>query len=238
MPKNGRPFYWLERVFWNLHSYTWDDYLQLPETREGIQATVAWLTSYGQRDNERVLDVGCGTGNYALALAEVGFDVVGIDFAPGMLNKARTKAARLPQASVTFEQADLNRDLPFLANSFDQAICVVALQCVADPPHFLQEIRRVLKPDGLFLVVVADSSQTAAPKKKLKTTLPRLIFWKLKALASKSRRVRKYTRNELMALLTSAGFDVVEERVHPGTIALVGRVQGRRREAVDKEMKE
>ena len=229
MLKNSRPFYWLERMFWNLHSYTWDDFLQLPETREGIQATVAWLASYRQRDNERVLDIGCGTGNYALALAEVGFDVVGIDFAPGMLKKARAKAAQLPQASVTFEQADFNRALRFLANSFDRVICVVAFQCVANPPRFLREIRRVLKPDGLFLVVVGDSSQTAAPKpkKKLKTTLPRLIFWKLKALASKSKRVRKYTRNELMALLTSAGFDVVEDRVYPGTIALLSRVRGR-----------
>ncbi|MGA9351313.1 MAG: methyltransferase domain-containing protein [Anaerolineae bacterium] len=227
MPKNRRPFYWLERVFWSLHSYTWDDYLQLPETREDIQATVAWLTSYRRRDNERVLDIGCGTGNYALALAEVGFDVVGIDFALGMLKKASTKAARLPQASVTFEQADFNRDLRFPAKSFDHVICIHALQCVASPPRFLREIRRVLKPDGLFLVMAVDSSQTAALKKKLKTTLPRLIFWKLKVLASRSKRARKYTRDELMVLLASVGFDVVEERVYPGTIALMGRARGR-----------
>ncbi len=84
----------------------------------------------------------------------------------------------------------------------------------------------MLKPDGRFLIVAVSSSQTAAPKKKLKTTLPRLIFWKLKALASKSKRVRKYTRNELMALLTRAGFDVVEGRVYPGTIALMSRARG------------
>lgn len=173
-----------------------------------------------------MLDVGCGTGNYALALAEAGFDVVGIDFAPGMLKKARAKAARLPQAPVTFEQADFNRNLPFPADSFDHAICIIALQCVADPPRFLREIRRVLKPDGLFLVVAVDSSQRAAPKKKLKTTLPRLIFWKLKALASKNKRVRKYTRNELMALLTRAEFDVIEERACSGTIALMSRARG------------
>ena len=214
-------------MFWSLHSYTWDDHLQLLETREGIQATVAWLTSYRQHGNERVLDIGCGTGNHALALAEIGYEVVGIDFAPGMLKKARAKAARLPQASVTFEQADFNRDLPFPAGSFDCAICIIALQCVANPPHFLREIRRVLKPNGLFLVMAVGSSQTAAPKKKLKTTLPKLIFWKLKALASKSRRVRKYTRDELMTLLTRAGFDVVEERAYPGTIALMGRARGR-----------
>lgn len=234
MPKNDRPFYWLERVFWSLHSYTWDDYLELPEYREGIQAVIAWLTSYRQRDKERVLDLGCGTGNYALALAGAGFDVVGIDFASGMVKKARAKAARLPRASVAFEQADFNRDLPLRAHSFDFAICIYALQCVTNPLRFLREIKRVLKPDGLFLVMVVDSSPLAVPKRKPKTTLPRFIFWKLKALASKSKRVRKYTRNELKALLTSTGFDVVEERSNPGTIALVGRARGRRREAVDR----
>lgn len=227
MPKDGHSFYWLERVFWSLHSYTWDDHLQVPEYREGIQATVDLLARYRQRDNERVLDVGCGTGNHALTLAEAGFNVVGIDFAPGMLKKAKAKAARLPQASVTFEQADFNRDLRFPANSFDHAICIAALQCVINPPRFLREIRRVLKPGGLFLVVVGDSSRTAAPKKKLKTTLPRLIFWKLKALAGKTKWVRKYTRDDLASLLMNAGFDVVEERVYPGTIALMGRVRGR-----------
>ena len=225
MSQSSCPCYWLERIFWSLHSYTWDDYLQLPECQEEIQTLAAWLSSYRQHNNERVLDLGCGTGTYALALAETGFDVVGIDFAPGMLKKAREKAARLPQASVVFEQADFNRELHFSTNSFNRAICVHALQCVANPPRFLREIRRLLKPEGLFLVVVKDSSQPAAAKKG-KMTWRRVIFRKLKALVSKSRRVRKYSRNELMMLLTGAGFAVIEERVSPGSIALMARVLG------------
>lgn len=222
MSKRGRPFYYpLESVFWSLHSFTWHDHVQLPETQANIQETVAWLASYRQHDKERVLDVGSGMGNYALALADNGFDVIGIDFAPGMLKKARAKATQFPGASVEFKQADFNDDLPFPADSFDHTICIAALQCVLNPPHFLYEIKRVLKPDGLFLIVVGDSSQTAVPRKRLKTTLPRLVFWKLKALASKSRRVRKYTRNELIALLTSTEFGVVEERAYPATIAVM-----------------
>jgi ubiquinone/menaquinone biosynthesis C-methylase UbiE len=40
---------------------------------------------------ERALDAGCGTGNYALALAQVGFHVTGIDYAAGMLARAQDK---------------------------------------------------------------------------------------------------------------------------------------------------
>jgi ubiquinone/menaquinone biosynthesis C-methylase UbiE len=214
----------LERAFWNLHSYTWDDKLQTPGTKERIQARVYWLTRFYPRANGRVLDVGCGTGNYALALAEKGFNVVGIDFASEMLKTARAKAKRLEHASLTFEQINLNRALPFSAESFDHALCVLVLQVVHDPSRFLCEIRRVLKPNGRFLVVVPalEGARHEPGALHQRTTLPRWIFAKIKALASKSKRVRKYTRDELSELVINAGFEVVEERIS-STIEILAR---------------
>jgi len=69
----------IERLFWSLQSYTWDDYLQLPEFREEVQATARLLADRLDTTSRRVLDVGCGTGSYCLALAELGCEVVGID---------------------------------------------------------------------------------------------------------------------------------------------------------------
>ena len=77
-----------EAAFWSLQSHTWDDYLQFPECREEIQTTVAWLAER-QPAAARVLDVGCGTGNYAVALAERGCEVVGIDFSAGTEGRSR-----------------------------------------------------------------------------------------------------------------------------------------------------
>jgi ubiquinone/menaquinone biosynthesis C-methylase UbiE len=172
---------------------------------------------------ERVLDVGCGTGNYTLALAEAGFDAVGIDYAPGMLKRAREKAIHQVsgRASVSFESGDLNQPLGFPDNSFDHAICIYAFQCVVDPSRFLSEVRRVLKPGGLFLV--------AAPQPDIQAFMParapllRRIFWRLKTMASTARRVRKYNRDELRAILADAGFDVVEDRTNARSIEFLGR---------------
>jgi ubiquinone/menaquinone biosynthesis C-methylase UbiE len=226
MPSGRRPFYWIESLFWSLHSYTWDDLLQTPKDRERIRARVNWLASHRQCTGERVLDVGCGTGNYVLALAEAGFSAVGIDFAQGMLRKAKEKAARSTHghASVAFEWGDLNQALDFPNDSFDHAICIYAFQCVADPPRFLAEIGRVVKPSGLLLI--------AAPQPDTKATmpamapLPKRAFWKLKAFASRSNRVQKPHRDELVALLASAGFHLDKDRTNDRTIELLCRAQG------------
>jgi ubiquinone/menaquinone biosynthesis C-methylase UbiE len=216
----------IERLFWSLQSYTWDDYLQLPEFREEIQRTAHLLADRLGGAARRVLDVGCGTGNYALALAELGCEVVGIDFAGGMLARAKAKARRSPALRVTWESADLNLGLPFPAQSFDGAIGVAILQCAADPQQFLREIQRVLKADGLFLLVAIDSSHRPEAKKKLRTTPLKWVLHQVKALGNRSRRVHKYSRTELLALLRSANFEVLDEGSPGTTIKLLARARG------------
>jgi ubiquinone/menaquinone biosynthesis C-methylase UbiE len=215
----------IERLFWSLQSYTWDDYLQLPEFRDEVQATAQLLADKLGGTSRRVLDVGCGTGNYALAFAEQDCEVVGIDFARGMLARARTKAQRSPASRVTFESADFNQGLPFSAHSFDGAIGVAVLQCAADPEQFLGEVARVLRPAGLFLLVAIDSSQRPMAKRKLRTTPLKWVLRQIKAIGNRSRTVRKYGRSELLALLRSASLEVLEESVSGSTIKLLARVR-------------
>lgn len=213
----------IEPLFWSLQSYIWDDYLQFPECCEEIRSTAAWLAQY-LPSGGRVLDVGCGTGNYALALAELGCYVVGVDYSAGMLRRARAKAARLPQARCEFRQADLNRGMPFSAGTFDGAVAIAVLQCVADPMALLHELHRVLRPQGVFLLVALDPAQRAVVKRKPRTTPTRWVIRRVKALGNRSRRVQRYSRAELTALLDRAGFDLLEERTAPGTIGLLCRV--------------
>jgi len=97
------------------------------------------------------LDVGCGTGFLALELAARGHQVVGVDFAPAMIDEARRKAAARG-LSVRFDEADAEQ-LPFAPRSFDLVISRHVLWTLPHPEAAIDEWIRVLRPGGRLAVV-------------------------------------------------------------------------------------
>jgi ubiquinone/menaquinone biosynthesis C-methylase UbiE len=114
---------------------------------------VTTMTVNKKGQSERVLDVGCGTGYYASEIAKAGFAVTGIDYAKGMIDKARSKY-KLDE-SLEFEQVDISKTTLLKENSFDYAISISSLQAVPDPVFTLKEIKRLVKPQGLIIIVHA-----------------------------------------------------------------------------------
>jgi demethylmenaquinone methyltransferase / 2-methoxy-6-polyprenyl-1,4-benzoquinol methylase len=95
------------------------------------------------RPGDRVLDAACGTGDLAIADAEAGArEVVGLDFSPRMLERARRKSTE-----IEWVQGDLLA-LPFPDGSFDAATVGFGVRNVADLERGLRELRRVLRPGG------------------------------------------------------------------------------------------
>jgi len=191
------------RLFWDIHSFTWDDVLQLPNVWEAIARQAARLIEAGARRGERVIDVGCGTGNYSIALGRLGFDVVGVDYSPGMLARAREKTDG--ELSVRFDRADATKRLPYADQSFDHAICFYALQVISDPSAVVREIRRVLKRGGLFLLIVP----SGAIKIMVGTTLPKRLFWKFKAAVVWMGSHLYRFDDDLPALVKASRFEVI-----------------------------
>jgi SAM-dependent methyltransferase len=98
---------------------------------------------------KRVLDVGCGTGPISAWVASHGAEVTGFDLSPSMIRLAEKRA--VPNAS--FRVADLSEPLSFLEDrSFDVAVASLAFHYLRDWASPLRELRRVLRPDGLFLM--------------------------------------------------------------------------------------
>lgn len=98
----------------------------------------------------RVLDVGCGWGRYVHRFLDEGLQYHGVDFSAEML-----KVARQNYGNETFTEASF-RKLPFADAKFDGAWCCCSLYGVpkADITAALQEIARVLVPDGIIYVVM------------------------------------------------------------------------------------
>lgn len=111
---------------------------------------------YGDGGVRRILDLGCGTGNHAIPLAQRGYQVHGVDISEDMLVHAREKAdSRLLDGSVklVFTQGDI-RSID-LGQRFDAALMMFAVlgyQLTNDDVlAALQSVRRHLRPGGLFI---------------------------------------------------------------------------------------
>ena len=98
----------------------------------------------------RMLDVGCGTGHTALALAAAGIDTTGLDLTQEMLEKGRALAEQRG-LDMAFHQGDAEA-LPYPNASFDAASSRFAAHHFPDPRRALSEILRVLRPNGTFLL--------------------------------------------------------------------------------------
>jgi ubiquinone/menaquinone biosynthesis C-methylase UbiE len=99
------------------------------------------------------LEIGCGSGDYALHVAETtGCSIVGVDInEAGVLNGNRLAEARRIGARVRFEHCDVSKELPFENASFDAAFANDVLCHIQERLALLQELLRVLKPGAKML---------------------------------------------------------------------------------------
>lgn len=97
----------------------------------------------------KVLDIGCGNGNIALALGSLGYNVTGIDVDE---TSVQTASAQNKFPNVTFKVSDANS---FSINDeYDVVICSEVLEHLTTPSELVQSAYRILKPGGTMIVTV------------------------------------------------------------------------------------
>jgi len=134
-----------------------DDYTQIegynPDADLGLGCGLP--TQFAQiKKGDVVIDLGSGAGNDCfIARAETGDTgkVIGIDFTPAMIDKARANAEKLSFHNVEFRQGDIEK-MPVTANVADVIVSNCVLNLVPNKYGVFQEIYRVLKPGGHFSI--------------------------------------------------------------------------------------
>lgn len=108
----------------------------------------------GIQPGDTVLDLGSGAGNDCfVARAEAGEDgrVIGVDFTPEMITKAKANAAKLGYQNVEFRHGDIEA-LPLTSSIVDVVVSNCVLNLVPDKRKAMSEVMRVLKPGGHFSI--------------------------------------------------------------------------------------
>jgi ubiquinone/menaquinone biosynthesis C-methylase UbiE len=206
----------LHRFFWSVYGkHIWDQDVP-PIKRLVIKHVVSTLTDHKKSADELVLDVGCGTGHYAVPLAESGFLVTGVDYSRGMLEHASAKAHGRLANRLAFLKIDLNLPLPFEGEYFHHVICISSLWTVANPAYTLREIIRVLKPGGTIIIVQVPRHEISLRTvmsnriKRLKNkSLVSISLVMAKILLERTRATKYWTAEQLLAIiLTSKQFQI------------------------------
>ena len=154
-------------------------YLDAASARFSVQAVKE--QSYRQMDarpGQRLLDVGCGLGDDARALARLvspGGSVVGLDASEVMVAEARQRSDR-QELAVEFLQGDC-QTLPFPENAFDGCRAERVFQHIANPEAALAEMVRVTRPGGGIVVVDADHGMLAVNGGNRELTRRILSVW-------------------------------------------------------------
>jgi ubiquinone/menaquinone biosynthesis C-methylase UbiE/N-acyl-L-homoserine lactone synthetase len=138
---------------WNVYSYVYD---LLPRYFRAYQKLLVDVVSAVEANTPRggkILDSGCGTGNFSIGLGLKGYNVEGIDISCAMLERARLKKKKAGLDNVEFKEWDIERGLALYPDAnFDCVVSVHALYTLREPEAAIREYLRVLKPSGHFIV--------------------------------------------------------------------------------------
>jgi ubiquinone/menaquinone biosynthesis C-methylase UbiE len=155
----------------------------------------AWLLDHVSA-GERVLDIGCGSGEFTAALAEAGARPVGVDISAQALRRARKRHPELE-----FDLAPAAGPLPLDDGQMDAVWAGDVLEHVVDTAAWLSEVRRVLRPGGRLVL-------TTPYHGRLTSVLIGLRRGAFEAhFDPRSDHLRFYTAASLRALLVAFNFE-------------------------------
>lgn len=160
--------------------------------------------------NDRILEVGCGTGSTALLLADQVQHITASDLSANMIAIGSKKAQDQSVSNVKFVTAGLG-DSALEDGPYDAVLALNLLHLIEDMPAAIRQINKLLKPGGTFIskTVCKPGAGTPFKFRLLKMILP-LMQWVGKAPYVNFMEIR-----ELEETITSSGFKIIETGSYP-----------------------
>lgn len=204
---------WFFRFAYDRESAGWERQGDEPDQRQRIDERVGALAAVVGGSGP-LADLGCGPGTHALALARRGYEVVGLDGSPRMVEAAQRRSAD-DGVAATFAVHDVGRPLPFADASLDGALALHVVQHLPQPASFVAEVRRSLRPGGHLLI--------SAPVRAHAPTSSQGAYWRVRGALYQRMPglVRFYDATSLVELVRGAGFRVLDRREEPTRITLL-----------------
>lgn len=156
------------------------------------------------KPTDSVVEIGCGTGTTALRLAPIVWSIIATDVSPAMIAIARQKALSQGCTNITFAARAAEEPLGE-PGRHDAVLAFNVLHLVADRDAVLAEVRRLLKPGGLF---ISKTPCLMEMNPLIRLALP------VMQMIGKAPPVDVFAAADLEAALVVAGFSVVERARH------------------------
>jgi ubiquinone/menaquinone biosynthesis C-methylase UbiE len=158
-------------------------------------ALTSWTLSQLEiRNDNHILDIGCGSGLAIKMLSDIVTEgkIVGVDYSPVMLRQAEKRNRQgVKEGKIAIYHSNVSQ-LPFADDSFDKVCTIESFYFWPDPCENLREVRRVLRPGGTAAIAM-EISKEGRNESAISDTAQRLRF-------------PIYSGKEMIALLSAAGF--------------------------------
>lgn len=112
------------------------------------------LRLVGNCEKQSIIDIGCGQGFFSRALRDAGASVVGIDLAPNLIKTAKEKEEDKLNNKIDYRILSASSLSGISDADFDKAISVLAIQNIEKYREVINEVSRVLKINGKFIIIL------------------------------------------------------------------------------------
>lgn len=157
---------------------------------------------FQDKKNIKLLEAGCGIGNWVVVFSKFGYNVTGIEISKERLEIAR-KNCKKYKVKARLIHGDIKK-MPFKNESFDVIFCHGVVEHFPDSEKGVKELYRVLRKNGKALISVPNKITFFEINKKLQILLGKILHKKVWASGYE----RSFSKNQFKKILTDNGFKI------------------------------